>query len=182
MARLLERYREEIVPVLKKDLGRENAMSLPRLSAIIVSMGLGKAIGEKKLFDAALGDLATITGQHAVLTRARKSVAAFKVRKGMQVGAKVTVRGARMYEFLDRLINSSVPRIRDFRGLNRDSFDQGGNYSFGITEQLVFPEVNVEDVDVQQGMNITIVIRNSESPKESFRLLELIGFPFRREE
>jgi len=146
-----------------------------------VSMGLGKAIQEKKRFDQATKDLATITGQKPVLTRARKSVASFKVRRGMQVGAMVTMRRARMYEFLDRLINVAIPRIRDFRGLNPASFDARGNYNFGVSEQLVFPEISVDDVDIQLGMNITIVVSNSDSPQESYRLLELLGFPFRRE-
>ena len=181
MVRLQERYIKEVLPTLQKEVGRSNILSLPRLEKIIVSMGLGKAILEKKRFDQATKDLATITGQKPVLTRARKSVASFKVRRGMKVGAMVTMRGARMYEFLDRLINVAIPRIRDFRGLNPASFDARGNYNFGVSEQLVFPEISVDDVDIQLGMNITIVVSNSDSPKESYRLLELLGFPFRRE-
>jgi len=144
-------------------------------------MGLGKAVQEKKRLGQAVKDLSIITGQKPILTRARKSVASFNVRRHMEVGAKVTLRGRRMYEFLDRLINAAIPRIRDFRGLNPEAFDGGGNYSFGIDEQLVFPEMSVDDVEFQQGMNITIAIKNSRSQQESRRLLELFGFPFRQQ-
>jgi len=180
MARLLVRYRNEIVPTLKKELGRDNALSLPRLSKIVVSMGLGQAVLEKKRMTNALDELAVITGQKAVVTKARKSVAGFKLRQGMDVGAKVTLRRQRMYEFLDRLISVAIPRIRDFRGLNPTGFDGRGNYSFGVTEQLVFPEVDVEKVEFQQGMNITICVTGARNDREAHRLLELFGMPFRK--
>jgi large subunit ribosomal protein L5 len=181
MARLLERYRKEVVPLLQKKLGRDNALSLPRLEKIVISMGLGKARDEAKRVDAAMEDLATLSGQKPVLTKAKKSVSAFRVREDTVVGAKVTLRGRRMYEFLDRLINLAMPRIRDFRGMDPDGFDGRGNYSMGLNEQLVFPEVRVDKVQFVQGMNITFVIKNSRSDEESRGLLEAFGFPFRRE-
>jgi len=180
MARLLDRYRNEIVPTLKKELARDNALSLPRLSKMVVSMGLGQAALEKKRMTNALDELAVITGQRPVVTKARKSVAGFKLRQGVDVGAKVTLRKQRMYEFLDRLISVAIPRIRDFRGLNPKGFDGRGNYSFGVSEQLVFPEVDVEKVEFQQGMNITICITGARNDRESHRLLELFGMPFRK--
>jgi len=181
MARLLERYRKEVVPLLQKKLGRDNALSLPRLEKIVISMGLGKARDEAKRVDAAMEDLATLSGQKPVLTKAKKSVSAFRVREDTVVGAKVTLRGRRMYEFLDRLINLAMPRIRDFRGMDPDGFDGRGNYSMGLNEQLVFPEVRVDKVQFVQGMNITFVMKNSRSDEESRGLLEAFGFPFRRE-
>jgi large subunit ribosomal protein L5 len=181
MARLLQRYREEIVPRLQEKLGRRNALSLPRLEKIVLSSGLGKAREEPKRIEQATSDLSAITGQRPLLTKAKKSVSAFKLRQGMTVGAVVTLRGRRMYEFLDRLINLAIPRFRDFRGLSPDAFDGRGNYSMGVSEQLVFPEVRVDNVQYQQGMNITIVIRSSRSDEESRLLLEGFGFPFRRE-
>ena len=181
MARLLERYRKEVVPLLQKKLGRNNALSLPRLEKIVISMGLGKAQDEAKRVDAAMEDLATLSGQKPVLTKAKKSVSAFRVREDTVVGAKVTLRGRRMYEFLDRLINLAMPRIRDFRGMDPDGFDGRGNYSMGLNEQLVFPEVHVDKVQFVQGMNITFVIKNSRSDEESRGLLEAFGFPFRRD-
>ena len=180
MARLQERYKNEIVPALKKDLGRENVMSLPRITKMVVSMGLGLAAVEKKRLTNALEELAAITGQKAVVCKARKSVSGFKLREGMDVGAKVTLRGRRMYEFLDRLISVAIPRIRDFRGLNPKGFDGRGNFSMGVNEQLIFPEVDVEKVEFQQGMNITICIERAQNDRESFRLLELFGLPFRK--
>lgn len=180
MARLQERYRNEVVPALQKELGRDNPMSLPRLSKVVVSMGLGRALLEKKRMTNALEELSVITGQKAVVTKARKSVSGFKVREGADVGAKVTLRGKRMYEFLDRLINVAVPRIRDFRGLNPKAFDGRGHYSMGVSEQLIFPEVDVEKVEFQQGMNITICIDGAHNDRESYRFLELMGMPFRK--
>ncbi len=182
MVRLLEQYRSEIVPALQKKLDRRNVLSLPRLEKIVVSMGLGKSRDEPKRTEAAMQDLATITGQQAALTKAKKSVASFHLRQGVVVGAKVTIRGRRMYEFLDRLINLAMPRIRDFRGMDPNAFDGRGNYSLGVTEQLVFPEVRVDDVKFQQGMNITIVITGSRSDEESRSLLEAFGFPFSRDQ
>jgi len=149
---------------------------------IVVSMGLGRSRDEPKRLDAAMGDLALIVGQRPALAKAKKSVAAFQIRQGVPVGCKATLRGVRMYEFLDRLINLAMPRIRDFRGMDPDAFDGRGNYSMGVSEQLVFPEVHVDDVQYQQGMNITIVVENSRSDEESRALLEGLGFPFRRED
>ncbi len=181
MARLLERYRTEVIPKLQTQLSRKNVLSLPRLEKIVLSTGLGKAREEPKRLEQASSDLSVITGQKAVLTKAKKSVSAFKLRQGMTVGATVTLRGRRMYEFLDRLINLAIPRFRDFRGLNPDAFDGRGNYSMGVTEQLVFPEIRVDAVQYQQGLNITLVIKNSRSDEESRLLLEGFGFPFRRD-
>ncbi|MBM4017719.1 MAG: 50S ribosomal protein L5 [Planctomycetes bacterium] len=181
MARLLQRYRDEIVPQLAARLGRRNVLSLPRLDKIVVSMGLGRAHDEPKRVEAAVEDLAIITGQKPLLTKAKKSVSAFRLREGMTIGCKTTLRGARMYEFLDRLINVAIPRFRDFRGLDPGAFDGRGNYNMGVNEQLVFPEVRVDKVQFQQGMNITIVITNSCSDEESRWLLEGFGFPFRRD-
>jgi len=182
MARLLERYRNEIVPVLQQRLGRKNVLSLPRLEKIVLSAGLGKAHDEPKRIEAAVEDFSILTGQKPILTKAKKSVSAFRLRQGMTIGVKVTLRGRRMYEFLDRLINLAMPRFRDFRGLDPNAFDGRGNYNLGINEQLVFPEVRVDKVQYQQGMNITIVIQSSRSDEESRVLLEGFGFPFRREQ
>ena len=181
MVRMLERYRKEIVPALQEKLGRRNVLSLPRLEKIVVSMGLGRSHDEPKRIEAALEDLAIITGQKPVVAKAKKSVSAFRLREGVTIGCKVTLRGARMYEFLDRLINLALPRFRDFRGLDPDAFDGRGNYNFGVNEQLVFPEIRVDKVQFQQGMNITIVVKNSRSDEESRGLLLGFGFPFRRD-
>jgi len=181
MARMLERYRNEIVPVLQQRLGRKNVLSLPRLEKIVISAGLGKSQDEPKRIEAAVEDLSIITGQKPILTKAKKSVSAFRLRQGMTIGAKVTLRGRRMYEFLDRLINLAMPRFRDFRGLDPNAFDGRGNYNLGVNEQMVFPEIRVDKVQYQQGMNITIVIQSSRSDEESRVLLEGFGVPFRRE-
>jgi large subunit ribosomal protein L5 len=181
MARLLDRYRSEIVPVLQTKLDRKNVLSLPRLEKIVISMGLGKSRDEPKRVEAAVEDLTLIAGQRPVITKAKKSVSAFRLREGVNIGAKVTLRGQRMYEFLDRLINLAMPRFRDFRGVDPDGFDGHGNYNMGVNEQLVFPEVRVDKVQFQQGMNITFVIKNSRSDEESRGLLEAFGFPFRRD-
>ena len=181
MARLLERYRTEIVNELKKELKTENVHALPRLDKIVISMGVGKAIENKNLLDAAAKDLAVISGQKPMLTRARKSVANFKLRKGQQIGVKVTLRGARAYEFLDRLISIVIPRIRDFRGLSPKAFDEAGNYNLGISEQVVFPEINLDKVEFVQGMNITIGVK-ARKRADSFELLKRLGVPFRTQE
>ena len=181
MARMLERYRNEVVPHLQAKLGRQNVLSLPRLQKIVISMGLGKSHDEAKRVEAAVEDLAIITGQKPVLAKAKKSVSAFRLREGMTIGCKTTLRGRRMYEFLDRLINLAIPRFRDFRGLDPSAFDGRGNYNMGVNEQLVFPEVRVDKVQFQQGMNIAFVIQNSRSDEESRWLLEGFGFPFRRD-
>jgi large subunit ribosomal protein L5 len=179
MARLLEKYRSDIVPQLKKALATENVHALPRLEKIVVSMGVGEALENKNRLDAAAKDLATITGQKPLVCRARKSVAGFKLRKGQEIGLKVTLRGARMYEFLDRLITIVIPRIRDFRGLNPRSFDQAGNYNLGISEQVVFPEINIDKLEFVQGMNITIGVK-ARRKEHSFELLRQLGVPFRQ--
>jgi large subunit ribosomal protein L5 len=179
MARLLEKYRNEVVPALKKELRRDNALALPKLDKIVVSMGVGKALENKNALEAASKDLATITGQKPMVTRARKSVAGFKLRKGQDIGLKVTLRGKRMYEFLDRLVSIVIPRIRDFRGLSPRAFDQAGNYNLGISEQVVFPEINIDKLEFVQGMNITIGVR-ARKPEESLELLKRLGMPFRQ--
>ncbi|MBI3856420.1 MAG: 50S ribosomal protein L5 [Planctomycetes bacterium] len=179
MARLQEKYRTEIVAELKKELKTENVHALPRLEKIVISMGIGKAIENKNLLDAAAKDLAVISGQKPMVTRARKSVANFKLRKGQNIGLKVTLRGARMYEFLDRLISIVIPRIRDFRGLSPRSFDQAGNYNLGISEQIVFPEINIDKLEFVQGMNITIGVKTRRS-SDSLELLKRLGVPFRQ--
>jgi len=165
--------------MLREKVGRENVLSLPRLEKIVVSMGLGKSRDEPKRIEAAVEDLARISGQKPVLAKAKKSVSAFRLRQGVVVGCKATLRGTRMYEFLDRLINLAMPRIRDFRGMDPNGFDGRGNYSMGVSEQLVFPEIRVDDVQYQQGMNITIVVGNSQSDEESRLVLNGLGFPFR---
>ena len=182
MVRMQERYRNDIVPVLREKTGRQNVMSLPRLEKIVVSMGLGKSRDEPKRVEAAVEDLAIITGQRPVITKAKKSVSAFRLREGVNIGCMATLRGRRMYEFLDRLINLAMPRFRDFRGLDPDAFDGRGNYNMGMNEQMVFPEIRVDKVQFQQGMNIAFVIRSSRSDQESRWLLEAFGFPFRRDQ
>src|SRR5438132_5234199 len=157
--RLRERYRSEVLPQLQRELGLPNPMRVPRLEKIVVNMGVGDAIRDNKLLDAALADLSIITGQKPAVTRARKSIARFKLREGMAIGAKVTLRGARMWEFLDRLISTALPRIRDFRGLNPDAFDGHGNYTIGVTEQLIFPEIDYDKVEKVRGMDITIATK-----------------------
>jgi len=180
MARLLEKYKSEVLPKLMERFGCANPLAAPRLEKIVVSMGVGKAIPEKGRMEAAVRDLATITGQHPVVTRAKTSISAFKLREGMAVGCCVTLRGRRMYEFLDRFVNVAVPRIRDFRGLPK-KLDGRGNYNIGLDEQIVFPEVPIDKVEHVQGMNIAIVVRNSDDEK-STELLRLLGLPFVREE
>lgn len=176
--RLMERYQKEIVPELAKRLGRKNPLSLPRLEKIVVNMGVGKALQDKKYLEEAVDALSLITGQKPVVTRARKSVAGFRVRRGMAIGCMVTLRRRRMYEFLDRLISLALPRVRDFRGLNPKAFDGHGNYNLGLSEQFVFPELNPDRYSRPQGMNITIVT-TTESDEEARLLLQLLGMPFR---
>jgi large subunit ribosomal protein L5 len=179
MARLSEKYKQEIVSKMVERFSYKNVQAVPRLEKITVSMGIGKAIENNKRIDAAVKDLASITGQKPVVTKAKQSISGFKLRQGMSVGAKVTLRGKRMYEFFDRLISIVIPRIRDFRGFSARAFDGRGNYSFGLTEQLVFPEISVDDVEFVQGMNICVTVDRS-SDEESQALLEYFGFPFRR--
>jgi large subunit ribosomal protein L5 len=176
---MLEKYRKELVPALKERLGYGNPMAVPRLEKIVVSMGVGKAIENKNRLDAAAKDLASITGQKPTMCKARKSVSNFKLRKGQPIGVKVTLRGARMYEFLDRLVSVVIPRIRDFRGLSPKSFDQAGNYNLGISEQVVFPEINLDKMEFVQGMNITIGVK-ARRKGDSFELLRSFGVPFRQ--
>ncbi len=178
--RLQAMYRDEIVPQLAEKLGRKNRHAIPRIEKIVVSMGVGSAISDKKHMEEATAALTEITGQKPVRCKARKSIAAFRLRAGLDVGAKVTLRRARMYEFLDRLISLALPRVRDFRGLNPDAFDGQGNYSLGLSEQLVFPELNPDKYTRVQGMNITIC-SSSKSNDESRELLRSFGMPFRRE-
>ena len=179
--RLKQRYLDEIVPALAEKLGRKNLLSLPRLQKVVVNMGVGAAISEKKHMEEAVSALAQITGQKPLVTRSRKSIANFKLREGMEIGCKVTLRGFRMYEFLDRLISLALPRVRDFRGLSSTAFDGRGNYSLGLAEQLVFPELNPDKYTRVQGMNVTIVT-STHSNDESRELLRLFGLPFKQEE
>lgn len=178
-ARLYEKYRREIVPALQQKFGVKNIYAVPRLEKIVISMGLGKAVtsGEKGKLEAAEKELAVIAGQRPIRCKAKKSVANFKVREGMETGLKVTLRGARMYEFLDRMITLAIPRVKDFRGLDPAGFDRNGNYNFGFTEQTVFPEVNAAEVTFQQGMNITMVT-TAGSPERGRELLRQFGMPF----
>ena len=175
--RLRERYEAEIVPALKERFGFTSTMQVPRLEKVSVNMGLGEAIREPKILETAAADLATITGQKAVITKARKSIAGFKLRAGMPIGAKVTLRSARMWEFADRLLSVALPRIRDFRGLNPNAFDGRGNYTFGVTEQLIFPEIDFDKVQKTLGMDVTFVT-TARTNEEGFALLEALGFPF----
>lgn len=177
--RLQEKYEKEILPALAEKLGRQNRLCLPRLQAIVINMGVGKAIQDKKYLESAVDALTQITGQKPVITRARQSIASFRLREGMAIGCKVTLRRQRMYEFLDRLIALALPRVRDFRGLNPDGFDGHGNYSLGLTEQLVFPELNPDKFPHVQGMNITMVT-SSATNDEARELLRLFGLPFRQ--
>ena len=179
-ARLLKHYRENVRPKLRSELGLASDMQVPRITKITVNMGVGEAVADKKVMDAATGDLAKITGQKPAVRKSKKAVATFKIREGLPVGCMVTLRGARMYEFLDRLISVAIPRIRDFRGVNPKSFDGNGNYSMGLTEQLVFPEIDPDKVTFTQGMDITFVTgcRNDDEARE---LLRAFGMPFREE-
>jgi large subunit ribosomal protein L5 len=176
-ARLLARYREEIVPQLMQEFGYKNVMQVPKLEKIVVNIGLGEAIQNAKAIDAAVGDLATITGQKPVVTKAKKSIAAFKLRAGMPIGAMVTLRGQRMYEFLDRLIAIALPRIRDFRGVSPNSFDGRGNYTLGLREQLAFAEIDYDKIDKVRGLEMSFVT-TARTDEEGRRLLALLGMPF----
>jgi large subunit ribosomal protein L5 len=178
MARLFKRYNEEIVPRLAERLGRSNRLSIPRLHKIIVNMGIGRATQDKTILEEVTGHLTQITGQKPLTTKAKKAVSGFRLRQGNEIGAKVTLRGRRMYEFMDRLIAIALPRIRDFRGLNPNSFDGNGNYSMGVTEQVVFPEVDADRVNHTQGMHITFVTTTGKDD-EARELLKEFGMPFR---
>ncbi len=178
-ARLRDRYRTEIIPALIKQFNYTNRMQVPEVKKVVINMGLGEAVGNVKVIDAAVEELATIAGQKPVVTRAKKSEAAFKLRAGMSIGCKVTLRGERMYEFLDRLLSVALPRIRDFRGVPTKSFDGRGNYALGIKEQLIFPEIRYDKVDMARGMDLCIQT-SAATDEEARALLEHLGFPFRR--
>ena len=176
--RLKERYKNEIVPQLEKDLDIKNINQVPKLVKVVVNMGVGAAASDSKLLDGAIADLRAITGQQPMVCRAKKSIAGFHIREGMAIGAKVTLRGDRMWEFLDRLLAVALPRVRDFRGISPDSFDGRGNYSMGITEQLIFPEIDYDKIDRTRGMDITVVT-SAETDEQGYALLKALGFPFK---
>ena len=178
-ARLKERYQKEIAPALAKEFDIKNKMAIPKVEKVIINMGLGEAIGNSKLLDVAVEELKTITGQKPVVTKAKKSIANFKLRQGMAIGTMVTLRGDRMYEFLDRLIAIALPRVRDFRGVSAKSFDGRGNYTLGIREQLIFPEIDFNKVDKTRGMNISIVT-TAKNDEQARALLKALGMPFRQ--
>jgi large subunit ribosomal protein L5 len=179
MPRLKELYVEQVVPTLQKEMGYDNVMEVPRLEKIVINIGLGEALENAKALDAAMQDMATITGQKPIITRARKSIASFKVREGNPIGVKTTLRGNRMWDFLDRLCNIALPRQRDFRGISPDSFDGRGNYSLGLREQLIFPEIDYDSIDRIRGFEVTIVT-TAQTDEEGFQLLRHLGMPFRR--
>jgi large subunit ribosomal protein L5 len=179
--RLLEKYQKEVLPALRDSLGRQNPYSLPRLQKIVVNMGVGDAVQEKKFLDTAVDAMSQITGQKPQVTVARKAIAGFRLREGLPIGCKVTLRSRRMYEFMDRLISLALPRVRDFRGVNRNAFDGQGNYSLGLAEQLVFPELNPDKFTRPQGMNVTFVVSNA-TDEESREFLERMGMPFQTDE
>jgi large subunit ribosomal protein L5 len=178
--RLKEKYAKEVVPALKKQFEYKSSMQVPRLQKICINQGIGSAVSDKKLIDSALTDLATITGQKAVATKSKKDISNFKLRKGVPIGIKVTLRGDKMYEFLDRLISVALPRIRDFRGINEKSFDGKGNYTMGVTEQIIFPEIQIDKVNKIMGMDITFVT-SSPTDAEAFALLKQFGLPFKNQ-
>ena len=179
MSRLQKQYQEELRGQIQEKLGLKNPMEVPRISKITLNMGVGEAVADKKVLENAVDDLAKISGQKPLKTLARKSVASFKIRDGYPIGAKVTLRRERMYEFLDRLVNIAIPRVRDFRGLNAKSFDKQGNYSMGVSEQIIFPEINYDQVDAVRGLDITITT-TARSAEEGRVLLEAFNFPFRK--
>lgn len=178
MSRLQEKFENELMGELQQKLGLPNPMEVPRITKITLNMGVGEAVGDKKVMDRAVGDMTAIAGQKPVVTKARKSVASFKIRDGWPVGCMVTLRRERMYEFLDRLVNVAIPRVRDFRGLNRRSFDGRGNYSMGVKEQIMFPEIDYDQIDMIRGMDITITT-TAKSDEEALALLQAFNFPFR---
>jgi len=178
MARLQEFYRDTVVGQLKEKFGYANVMQVPRLEKITINMGLGEAVGDKKIIEKAVGDMSKIAGQKPVVTKARKSVASFKIRDDYPIGAKVTLRRERMYEFLDRLVAIALPRVRDFRGVSRKAFDGSGNYNLGVKEQIIFPEINYDQIDAIRGMDIAFTT-SAKTDEEGLALLEAFGFPFR---
>jgi large subunit ribosomal protein L5 len=178
MARLRQRYEKEVVPQLMKELGYKNLLQVPRLQKIVLNMGLGEAIQNAKVMDSAVAELTAIAGQKPVVTKARKAIANFKLREGMTIGCMVTLRGPRMYEFLDRLLNLALPRVRDFRGVSDRSFDGRGNYSLGVREQIIFPEIDLDKIDKVRGMTVSI-ITSARTDAEGKALLKALGMPFR---
>ena len=178
--RLKEKYAKDVVPALKKQFEYKSSMQVPRLQKICINQGIGSAVSDKKLIDSALTDMATITGQKAMATKSKKDISNFKLRKGVPIGIKVTLRGDKMYEFLDRLISVALPRIRDFRGVNEKSFDGKGNYTLGVTEQIIFPEIQIDKVNKIMGMDITFVT-SSPTDAEAFALLKQFGLPFKNQ-
>jgi large subunit ribosomal protein L5 len=178
MARLQEHYRKAVVPELTKKFGYKSVMQVPRITKIVVNMGVGEAVGDKKIMDNAVGDLTKIAGQKPIVTKARTSIATFKIRKGYPVGCKVTLRGERMFEFLDRLISVAIPRIRDFRGISARAFDGQGNFNLGVKEQIIFPEIEYDKIDALRGMNITIAT-TAKTDDEARAMLSAFSFPFR---
>jgi len=178
-SRLKEKYQQEIVPALQKEFNYKNPMQVPGVHKVVVNIGLGEVIQNAKAMDAAVGDLAVITGQRPVITRAKRSVAAFKLREGMQIGCMVTLRGDRMYQFLDKLLNVALPRLRDFQGVSPEAFDGRGNYTLGLREQLVFPEIDYDKVDKVRGMEVSIVT-TARTDEEGRQLLKLMGMPFKK--
>jgi large subunit ribosomal protein L5 len=178
MSRLREKYANEVVPALKKEFGYKNVMAIPKIEKVVVNMGLGEATQNAKIIDVAADELSRVTGQKAVTRRAKKSIAQFKVRQGMPIGTTVTLRGERMFEFLDRLIGIALPRVRDFRGISPKGFDGRGNYTLGLKDQLIFPEIDYMKVDKTRGMNISVVT-TAKTDEEARKLLQLVGFPFR---
>ena len=178
-SRLKEKYQREVVPALQKEFNYKNPMQVPGVHKVVVNIGLGEVIQNAKAMDAAVGDLAAITGQRPVITRAKRSVAAFKLREGMQIGCMVTLRGDRMYQFLDKLLNVALPRLRDFQGVSPEAFDGRGNYTLGLREQLVFPEIDYDKVDKVRGMEVSIVT-TARTDEEGRRLLKLMGMPFKK--
>jgi len=179
MSRLQQYYKETVVPKLKADLKLDNPMQIPKITKITVNMGVGEAVADKKVMDAAVTDLTKITGQKPLVTKSRQAIASFKIRQGLAIGCKVTLRGARMYEFLDRLISIAMPRIRDFRGVSPRSFDGQGNYSMGVKEQIIFPEIQYDQIDQVRGMDITITTTATDN-RQGRALLEAFNFPFRK--
>jgi large subunit ribosomal protein L5 len=178
MNRVRERYLKDVVPALKKEFGYANVMAIPKVSKVVINMGLGEATSNAKIVDVASDELSRIAGQKATVRRAKKSIAAFKVREGMAVGAMVTLRGARMYEFLDRLVSIALPRVRDFKGISSKGFDGRGNYTLGLRDQILFPEIDYMKVDKARGMNVSVVT-TAKTDEEARKLLQLIGLPFR---
>lgn len=177
MVRLKEKYKTEVAPAMMQKFGYKNVMEIPKVEKVIINMGVGEAVGNPKALDAAVGDLTTIAGQKPVVTRAKKSIAAFKIRQGMAIGTKVTLRGERMYHFLDKLLNISLPRVRDFRGISPRAFDGRGNYTLGVKEQLIFPEIEYDKVDKIRGMDI-VIVTTAKTDEEARELLKLMGMPF----